>query len=900
MKHIKFGVVIVLLSVLLTNGVLYEVYAEDQPPSPVSYQEISSGHKHSCARTSTGQWVCWGSNSFGQIGSVDKYYAARSTPGLVPGLDGMVISDFMTGAYNSCIIDDQGALYCWGNNNTRQLGNPDFYRSVSGTPMPVSGMGSGVLAVSAGDSSYGGNGFICGLKENGDAYCWGYYYSADGWGTKLEPGLVGHIDNPKDIYSYGGHACMLSTTGIAKCWGSGEAGQLGNGQNIDQESPVQVNNLTNITSMSLGKTHTCAITGATESEMPKLWCWGDVSNGKLGVDPSMIGARNEPIEVTGLGGIPISIAAGAEHTCAVVQSEADTFVQCWGLNEEGQLGIGNTTSMDSPTTVPDSTGAIQISAGDFFTSILTNTGEIKSWGGNSEGQLGNGFFFRRQMPINMNTITEPLSDVVSGENHSCALTRAGAVYCWGRNFHGQVGNGTILYSPDPVQVVGLASDVRAIAAGTYHSCALLTGGQVKCWGYNGSGLLGTSNLDEENLSIPGFVLDPATGLPLTGVDKIATGSFHTCALMQSGSIKCWGGNTFGESGTAPNVDANIVRSPVEVPFIGEFVDVSAGDGFTCAIADDGYGYCWGFNGNGELGIGSSDIDPHPIPSRIAHSNNDVKAIDSGSTRTCLLTNTGGVSCWGGNSIDHTPVPVSGLESGVAAITTGGGRLTYREFHTCALMDTSGAVKCWGYNNFSQLGDGSYKLYGRNTPVDVLGLAGNAASITAGASSTCAMFESGSAACWGSDYQMKTLPVELVEVDEMLRPASILFSNYYEGAPQSFFVIRGLYFPPNEFVNITINGKHVGQVMSNETGALLFFSYLDVEGEYTVRVSSGQQQILQPEILNSAIFPAAVPVVGQGEILIRIIEDSTLRIKEGDGFTVGLNSDYSVFLPLIIR
>lgn len=896
MKHIKLGVVIVLLSVLLVCGATYKVYAEDQQPSPVSYQDISSGYNHTCAGTSTGKLVCWGSNVYGQIGSVDYSFAARSTPGPVPGLEGMVISDFVAGGYNSCVINDQGALYCWGSNNWKELGNPSFSTWASGIPIPVSGMDSGTLGVSV------GNGFVCALQENGDAYCWGldYYESysgSSGWVHRPEPELVGHIDNPKDIFSNGGHACMLSTTGVAMCWGLGEAGQLGNGQSVNQKFPVQVSNLINIISMSVGETHTCAITGATETELPKLWCWGDGSNGKLGVDPSTIGAGNEPIEVVGLGGVPIAVAAGKEHTCAIVQNGEATFVQCWGYNEEGQLGIGNTTSANFPVNVPGSTGAVNISAGESFTSIVTNTGEIKSWGGNSEGQLGNGFFFRRQLPIHLDNMAESIADVVSGENHSCALTQSGDVYCWGRNSYGQLGNGTTLYNPDPVQVIGLASGVRALAAGPYHNCALLTDTKVKCWGYNIAGMLGTGNVDEPNMSTPDFVLDNDTGLPLTGVEKIATGFWHSCALMQGGSIQCWGSDRVGQLGMPSPTGSYIIPYPVEVPFPGEFVDVSAGEEHTCGLANDGYVYCWGGNSNGDLGIGSTDSISHPLPTRVTDLNDDVIAVDSGGRRTCTLTNSGGVSCWGGGSTK--PVFVPGMESGVAAITTGGA-LTHVEYHACALMENNGAVKCWGYNNFSQLGDGTYRFFGTNTPVDVLGLTGNAAAVTAGATSNCAMFESGSAACWGSDYQMATAPVKLVEVDEMFRPASIFFSNYYEGAPQSYFVITGLYFPPNKFMNITINDENVGMVQANETGVFKFFTYFDVEGEYTVRVSSAEAQILQYEELNLTISPAAVPVVGQGEILIRVVGGSAQRIKEGDGYTIGLGSRYSVFLPMVIR
>lgn len=896
MKYFNLFFAIILLFVSLLAGFSFDVQAEDQVTSTAIYSEISSGNKHTCALTSGGQLVCWGSNAFGQIGSEGYSFAARSTPGPVPSLEDMVISKFVSGPANTCVINDEGALYCWGSNNSKELGNPDYYWWASETPVQVSGMASDVFAASI------GNGFACALKANGDAFCWGmdYYESYFGgdWVYNTEPVLIGHIDNPKAIYSNGGHSCMLSESGIAMCWGLGGGGRLGNGDWIDQKYPVEVSGLTNITSMSLGESHTCAITGETEYQPQKLWCWGDYSNGKLGIDITSSFDNSKPLEVSGLSGVPIKVAAGREHTCAIVQNEGINSVQCWGLNQEGQLGIGSTTSMNFPTDVPSSSGAIKISAGESFTSILTDSGEIKSWGANTEGQLGNGHFFRRQLPIHLDNIPGELEDIVSGEDFTCSLTREGGVYCWGGNQYGQLGNNSTQYSKDPVQVSGLLSGAQTIIAGPYHVCALLDSSEVKCWGYNAGGLLGTGNLAQDFLSVPEYVMDTATSLNLSGVSKITSGGWHTCALMEDGTIKCWGGNNSGQVGVEPG-DLYIIPYPVDVTFDGTFIDVSGGLEHTCAVAENGYAYCWGDNPNGELGIGSSDFDIHPTPIQVINLENNIVSIDSGGNRTCVLTSEGSVKCWGSNSEAYTPVLVPGLENGVAAISTSGS-IVYIENHTCALMANTGAVKCWGHNNYSQLGDGTYNFFGAFTPVDVLGLAGNVHSISTGATSSCAIFESGSAACWGSDYQIETTPQNLVEVDEMFRPPSIFFSNYYEGAPESYFVITGLYFPPNEQVQIYINEELVGSVLANETGVFKFFTYFDVEGEYTVRVESAVTQTNQSDWNNIKTLSTTSGVVGQGEVLINVIEGSLPRIKEGDGLTIGTKIGISIFLPLVVR
>lgn len=891
-------VTLALLSVLLLSMPIRpdvqakEGSAELQQGS-ITYQDISSGQDHVCALTGSGQLVCWGSNAYGQIGSVGDVLAARSTPGTVPNLAEETIVDFVAGDYNSCIINAAGALKCWGTNNSNELGNPDYHRWYSGIPMQVSGMESGVAKASI------GYGQICALKDSGDLYCWGDVWvdSVDGpvLERKTEPFFIGNFSNPKDLHSYSGHSCVLTDTDELMCWGRGDFGQLGVGEAGDLAQPAKVAGLAQVTSFSLGGVHSCAVTAPVGTDPAKLWCWGDNQYGQLGQASTEIGTSNSPLEVTGLTGEPVSVAAGETHTCAIVRQDGVDSVMCWGHNGEGQLGIGHTEDTPSPTAVAGSAGAAILVAGGSFTALLTDTGQIKSWGGNSEGQLGNGFFFRRQLPIHLSGIDQPLADVVTGEQHTCALTQAGAVLCWGRNQYGQLGVDSVVYSADPVPVTGLASGVASIAAGSVHTCALLDTGEVKCWGNNPMGGLGTGDLNEP-LSIPQTVKNPAGTENLSGVAKVSCGASHTCALMQDGSALCWGSNFFGQLGVEPQGEISIVSLPVAVSFEGKFADLALGTDHTCAISEAGDTYCWGGNYNGQLGLGGQDSDPHPVPARVEGMASSVVQMDAGGHHTCALSDSGGVTCWGQDI--YSPVPVPTLESGVASISTGGA-LGYLEFHTCALMEATGAVKCWGYNNFAQLGDGTYQFFGPFRPVNVLGLAGNVTAVTAGGRSSCALFESGAAACWGADYQMHTTPVDQIEVDEQLRPPSIFFSNYYEGSPGSYFVITGLYFPPNQPVNIFINETLAGSALASETGVFKFFAFFGEAGEYTVRVESSDDGSF--DVRDAPSFYPAAASIGQGELSITVSEVAALRSKEGDGYTVGEEpSGGSVFLPMIVR
>lgn len=881
-----------LLSFLVNYKIANASSVNDIVDSSVSYQKISAGYKHSCALTTDGKLACWGSNTYGQIGTEDYSYIARSTPALIPSLEDESINDYATGGYNTCIINEQGGLFCWGDNNWQQLGNPDYPNWSYGVPVPVKGLSSDVFKVSI------GNGFMCAIKTDGDIYCWGLDYAASyssedrEWIINDQPVNVGHLDNPKDIYSSGGSTCALSTSGEAFCWGLNDRGQLGLEGVTYQPIPTQIS-LNNIKTMSLGDSHTCAIT-EDGNFLTKLWCWGENKNGELGRNPQDLLFSNAPLEVNQLNGEPVDIATGKGHTCAIIQNDGLNSVKCWGDNDEGQLGIGNTTDVYEPTDVVNPTDAVEITAGDAFTIILTNDGAIKSWGANTEGQLGNGYFFRRQLPINITNELGPLADVVSGENHTCALTELGRVYCWGGNLYGQLGNGNTHYSDLPESVIGLDSGVVAISAGPYHNCALLNDSKLKCWGYNIAGSLGTGDSINESLSTPSFVVNQEGGEPLSGVQKVDTGGWHTCALMLDGKIKCWGSSYFGQVGILPS-ENDIVKYPINVNFDGKFVDVTLGLDHTCAIDDKGDAYCWGVNYNGELGIGSSDFEKHPTPTKVMNIS-ELKLIDAGGSRTCSLTSTGGVYCWGGGSNQHTPISIDGLENGVTSLSTGGS-FTYLEHHTCALMEGTGAVKCFGYNNYSQLGDGTYNFFGEDIPVDVLGLAGNVTRISTGAKSSCALFLSGAAACWGADYKIETSPTNIIEVDEMFRPPSKFFSNYYNGSPQSNFVLTGLYFPPNKFVNILLNNEWIGSVKANETGVFKFFLYVDLEGDYIVEVNS-TDNVNYNKLIDSHIF-VNTSAIGEGRVMINIDDDYIKREKEGDGLTFGTSAN-KIFLPMIHR
>jgi alpha-tubulin suppressor-like RCC1 family protein len=644
---------------------------EGEAVSLGAYTAIAAGESHTCALTAGGGVQCWGRNNCGQLG--DGTTTDRSTPvdvsGLTSGVDAIA-----AGWRHTCALTAGGGVKCWGDNGDGQLG--DGTTTDRTTPVDVSGLSSGVDAIAAG----------------------------------------------------GSHTCALTAGGGVKCWGRNSYGQLGDGTTTDRNMPVDVSGLTSgVDAITAGASHTCGVT------VGGVKCWGNTAFGQLGDGTTT--DRNTPVDVSGLSSGVDAIAAGRDHTCALT---AGGGVKCWGRNVYGQLGDGTTTRRTTPVDVSGLTSGVDvIAAGEYHTCGVTAGGGVKCWGSNEYGQLGNGKFGYGPILADVSGLSSGVDAIAAGRDHTCALTAGGGVKCWGYNGYGQLGDGTTTHRTTPVDVSGLTSGVDAITAGHYHACALTVGGGVKCWGYNGYGQLGDGTTTHRTTPVD------VSGLT-SGVDAIAAGEYHTCALTVGGGVKCWGRNNNGQLGDGTTTDRT---TPVDVSGLTSGVEAMAvGRYHTCALTLGGGVKCWGDNGWGQLGDGTWTQRTTPVD--VSGLTSGVDAIAAGYYHTCALTADGGVKCWGRNSYGQlgdgtwtqrtTPVDVSGLTSGVEAIAAGG-------YHTCALT-VGGGVQCWGYNEYGQLGDGT--TTDRTTPVDVSGLTSGVDAIAAGYYHTCALTAGGGVKCWG--------------------------------------------------------------------------------------------------------------------------------------------------------
>jgi alpha-tubulin suppressor-like RCC1 family protein len=349
----------------------------------------------------------------------------------------------------------------------------------------------------------------------------------------------------------------------------------------------------------------------------------------------------------------------------------------------------------------------KIAAGDFSSCQVTGTGGVRCWGSNLAGQLGNGGTpTRSPTPVPVSGLTGVVS-VAVGARHACALTSGGAVYCWGDNGHGQLGDGTMTQRDTPVRVQGLSGQALVLSADGDDTCTVevdnfLNGiNRVKCWGDNTGGQLGIGSTTDFSSPI---------GPPLNGVVDVDAGDEFTCAVRYTGTVYCWGVNANGQLGTGNRTQA---LSPVKTLGFRRALLVSSGTESSCAIIAGGAVYCWGANSNGQLGNGATRDNSRPQRVRAL---TGVRQVSVGGFHACALIS-GRTFCWGDNKFGqlgdgtttdrHTPVPIANLTK-VDYIAAG-------QLHSLAVRST-GSAWGWGENGFGQLGDGS--MTNRHVPTRV--------------------------------------------------------------------------------------------------------------------------------------------------------------------------------------
>jgi len=397
----------------------------------------------------------------------------------------------------------------------------------------------------------------------------------------------------RSLVTGGNHTCALLASGAVRCWGYNISGQLGRGdvENIGDEPgempPQDVEIGGTVGQLATGINHTCALLAGGA-----VRCWGENQPGVLGYGHIFnIGdqAGEMPPDDVDLGAPVELLSAGFSHTCArLVGGE----VRCWGANNSGQLGIGSKENLgDDPGEMPPPAAElggvpIQLEMGSAHSCALFNGGAVRCWGNNFTGELAHDYpndlgDTPGEMPPTNVDIGGAALQLVSDRTHRTCAILDGAVRCWGAGRHGELGNGGgLALCPQgacwdhssccigdeldemPPQGLELSAPAIHLAMGYAHSCAILLGGEVRCWGEGYSGKLGQGHTQDIG-DDPGEMPPPIVDLGGEPAVQLSAGYEHSCALMRSGSVLCWGGNSVGQLGRDDN--ATIGDEPGEMP-----------------------------------------------------------------------------------------------------------------------------------------------------------------------------------------------------------------------------------------------------------------------------------------------------------------------------------------------
>ena len=348
---------------------------------------------------------------------------------------------------------------------------------------------------------------------------------------------AGGCHEAAEISGGASHTCAV-VSGEARCWGANDKGQLGRDipatGSFIPTPPAGLPPGGIVSHIAAGAAHSCAIVDGN------VWCWGDNGSGQLGNGMTAASTAGVAYQVANIAGAQL-IAAGGAHTCAANASK--TF--CWGNNNLGQLGDGaNIPEAPRPeaTEVPGAAGALALAAGDSHTCAITSAG-VRCWGANGAGQLGNN---TTVAALSTPGATSPALTGASflglGLNHSCAVV-TDSLSCWGANGAGQIDNSL----QDQRSPRGVLSNVRAVTGGTGHTCAITKSQTLRCWGLDSSGQLGAPGQSDVSVN-------------LTSVSVAAAGAQHTCATADLLTY-CWGANDRGQLGVDPHVVSGSTATP---------------------------------------------------------------------------------------------------------------------------------------------------------------------------------------------------------------------------------------------------------------------------------------------------------------------------------------------------
>lgn len=679
------------------------------------------------------------------------------------------------GGHHACAIDTAGQLWCWGLNDNRQLGVATV-ENFAGVPQHVQpGMSGGQWRdVSAG--SY----HTCALFEPSSGamqmWCWGQNFNFETGVVGASPQTPHQVAPPsgqawKQVAAGAQHTCAVveNTTDsnqTVMCWGAADRAQLGNGVSGANAFPQTINptNLPTTVqwrSLTAGSDHSCAI-----ADDNRVYCWGDNRERESG-QPS--DATQLAMAVSGPSTFS-RVTAGDSFTCGI--DAIDATLRCWGRNSAGELGIGAGTNDGTPTPVMDQGASStwkRVAAGLYGACGIQGPmgstdplGTVRCWGGNDFGERGTGTFLTPTSGPSAGAGDNAFA-IDAGHQFACALfgdpVNGGDLRCWGDNGDGQIGTGQASDHRRPIRVgegVQNGQPWIAVAAGRAHTCAVLGAAQIVdrqlyCWGLAASGQID---------AVPGTLRRaPVRVNGSDGVVDLVVGSSHTCALRElvsppgSRQIRCWGSDEARQLGMAGNAQPG----PTQISLAPFFPTGLRGAGNVTCGANPSGTQCWGESEIATPDYIMSDMPAQPTLDTADQPNETLSAgpssacwIDAANTRTlCFGSNSFGQLGYGmaAQPTMH-PVAVMGL-SDATALSRGPSN------HRCAIT-TGSVVKCWGANGYNQAGAGD----GMDKVAPVTVMAPNVFdSVATGLNHTCGLTSGGVIWCWGNNDQYQRTAIQ---------------------------------------------------------------------------------------------------------------------------------------------
>ncbi len=529
-------------------------------------------------------------------------------------------------------------------------------------------------------------------------------------------------------YSYSN--CAITTAGVLKCWGYNTYGGVGDGTTTHRNSPVVVDSGVSYSKVSNGYHGACGITVAGV-----LKCWG--YNNYYQVGDGTTTSRTSPV-VVDAGTNYSQVVRGIYNTCAITTAGV---LKCWGYNAFGTVGDGTTTDATSPTVIDSGTTyATLTNSLTYTTCAITTTGILKCWGQGTNGQIGNGASANRLNPTIVNSGTS-YSTVSNSQNTACAITTASVLKCWGLDRNFNIGLGVNSPNTSP-QTIHSGESFSQVIVSDSRMCALNSLNVMKCSGQRLMGQMGDGLVSQFHsfTSVP--ALDAYSVLSLSG-------QYMTAGITSTGTLWSWGYGrtlTVGTDFSGDSSAQDMIINPVQVVVTSTFTKVSKGNRHTCAIRADQKLYCWGYNTNGNIGDGTLVNKQTPVAVDAA---NNYTQIAAGNFFTCGILSSGVLKCWGLNT-NNSVGDNSTTQRTTPVIVDSGTTYKYLaqpENYTMCAITTADVLKCWGYNNYGQVGVGGTTNTATPTIVDAGTTYG---SVIASIGHTCGVTLGNVLKCWGQN------------------------------------------------------------------------------------------------------------------------------------------------------